>query len=124
MLYIWLSFEPSDEGHEKCLSNIMYVFRHQLSDDFSAVATFFKEAVVSAGVVQRLVEKILREIMVVEDRLLVLYLEMVELLVVTCTEGRFTKLIKGLDLIVERLGCGGKGTEMVDGCLEKVLNSL
>ena len=52
MLYIWLSFEPSDEGHEKCLSNIMYVFRHQLSDDFSAVATFFKEAVVSAGVVQ------------------------------------------------------------------------
>ena len=123
MLYIWLSFEPSDEGHEKCLSNIMYVFDRQLND-LGAVAAFFKKAVVSAGVVQRFVEKILRESMVVEDSLLVLYLEMAELLVVTCIEGRIMKLIKGLDLIVERLGCGGKGTEMVDGCLEKVLNSL
>ena len=125
MFDIWLSFDPSDGFHERGLRQILSIVHGKIQNgDRDGMKTFIREAIVSAGLTQRFVEKVLREITVVEGTPLLPYLELSERFLLFCDEGRDLRLLKGFDVVVEKVWCGEYDVTTVQCCSDKVMSSM
>ena len=126
MLCIWLSFDYTDDFYEKNLKDIILII-YAKGDDGGreGMIKFIHEAIVSTGLTQRFLEKVLREITLVEGVQTFIYLELIESFLSCCGERwRDLRFLKELDAVVEKVVCREGNTRMAEFSFKKIMLSM
>ena len=123
MLCIWLSFDYTDEFYEKILKDIIIIIHGKGDDgDREGMIKFIHEAIVSTGLTQRFLEKVLREITLVEGVQTFMYLELIESFLYCCGERwQDLRFLKELDAVVENVGCREDNMRMAEFCFKTIM---